>query len=469
MGRAVAAIIGIISLRVSTELLSPTQMGSVTLLSSVTYFFSAAFVTPVSQYVSRGFLEWRDAGRLVKILHGYLVYVVVITIITVCMAGGLQSQYQVVNGFSVGWVMTLVAIFMLSSPISALGTTGFNLRNERGKFVFFSILPALLGLVFATILFKLYSMPELWSLGQIIGFSIACCSWVVLMRALRAESLSALPGNNSILPFSARAVFAFGWPVVAMAVLWWLQSQSYKFVLDRVQGIEVVGFFVIGYALAATPLALYEAAYSQFYEPIFYSELKGQDVSGQAKAWNNYARAYLPGIIITGVFVAGGGPFLAQVLVSESYRVAATQVVVWAAVTESLRVVGGMTYQVGIAKADLRMMILPVFLGAVLAPLGVLILGSLNAVTGTALALLISGIAVQSVGIAMSRRWLPITWPFRRMLLGAALSVPLIVWFGLARWLLPQADMRSALVVLVVGGLYLLGVQAFLFRLRTRI
>ena len=468
LGRVGVALGQIILVRISTELLTPAQLGGVSQMGSLVSFSGLLLAVPIVHYITRGFLEWHDAGILQGYLKRYFAYVLFMAFAVALVAGGIQAQWKLVGGFSTTAVALLAGIHFFSSPISTLGTTGLNLLKKRVSFAIFLNLPIWVGLVVSPVLFSRYSGAEYWSLGQYFGLGVACFSCWFLWRNLSIRAVLPLSGQARSLSFSASAIFAFSWPVMITAALWWMQSQSYRFVLDRIQGVAYVGLFTAGYSLASMPIAMYEGLFGQFYEPIFYGELKGQGREGQAEAWNNYARAYLPGLVVAGTFVAASSPFLAQVLLGEAFRAVALRVVVWAAVIETMRATGSMMYHLGVAKVDNRMTILPVAAGAVLAPLGVLLFGQFDPVLGTIAGLFVAGLAVIIIILTTSHRILPIRWPVHRIMMGFGLSIPLVVGFLGTYWVFPSPATGISLLVLVIGGAYLVGVQAWLFTRRER-
>ena len=462
-GRAGVAMAQIIAVRISTQLLTPVQMGGVSQMGSLASFFSLLLVVPVGHYITRGFLEWHDAGRLQRYLRCYCAYIVSVAFVAAVAAGAIQLQWHLVSGFGTPAVVLLISIYMLASPISSLGATGLNLLNQRVKFALFSNVPVWVALCLSPILFIRYGSPAFWSLGQYVGLAFGGLSCWVLWRHLSARAVVPLPAQERTLSFSVSAVFGFAYAQGITSILWWLQSQSYRFVLDRIQGTANVGLFAVGYSLAAVPIALYEGLFGQFYEPVFYGELKGQGSEGQARAWNNYARAYLPGLVLVGTYVAAGVPFLAQVLLGGTFRAAAIQVALWAAIIEAMRAAGAMMHFLGMAKVDMRILIPPVFAGALLAPLSVLILGQLDPLLGTVAGLFIAGFAGMMIMVITSRRVLPIDWPVRRMMVGLLLSIPLAGGFWVAHRVLPSPGIGLALFVLALGGVYLVPAQAWLF------
>jgi O-antigen/teichoic acid export membrane protein len=468
LGRAGVALAQIIIVRISTELLSPAQLGGISQLGSLAWFFCIVFTVPVGMYITRGFLEWNDAGILRDYLRRYLVYILVATFVAAILSGSIQMRWQLISGFSAVSVVLLISIYMFSSPVSALGTTGLNLVNQRIQFAFFSNVPVWIALGISPVLFRRYSDPAFWIFGQYIGLSIACLSCWALWRYLRTSiSVSELTPRK-VMPFNFFSIFHFSWPVMIASVMWWMQSQSYKFVLDRIHGIDNVGLFTVGYSMVIVPIGIYEGLFGQFYQPFFFRELKGQNMQGVANAWNNYARAYLPGLAVFGVYVAAGAPFLARVLLGEAFRNVAIHVALLGVIIEIMRAAGGMISHLGVAKVDNRITILPTVVGALLAPTGVYFLGRFEPIIGTVVGLFIAGFVVIVIIIITSRRALPIVWPVRRIVTGFLLSVPLAVGLHIASQLIPEPGTVVSLFVLVIGGAYVLVIQAWLFAYREK-
>jgi O-antigen/teichoic acid export membrane protein len=465
IGRALQMVAKIISIRVSTTLLSPGQLGSVSQMMSMAGGFGQILFSPVWIYIMRGFRDWHESGVLLKNLMIYLKYIIIVSFFSMICAGLLQWIFHAVNGISIMWVVVLVGIYLLFFPINSAGTNGLNLLYRRVEFVVFSNLANWVGLGLAAILVIVFSHQVYWVLGQYLGIAIAATSFIFLVMHLRSFKGKRVVECDSkkIIPFNIRAVFPFAWPQLVTSIMWWIQSQSYRFVLDKIGVIADVGLFSVSYGLAATPIILFESLFGQFYEPIYYDNLKGKDINGQAEAWNDYASAYVPAVLLVGTFVASSGPFLAKVFLGPRFQTV-TNFFIWPAITEILRSIGATTHFLGIAKMDMRVLLLPVAVGAILAPTGVTLLGQWDALHGTGLALCIAMAASTVIGIYIGLRALPVTWPIRRILLSGLLAVPMIMGFQISKWVMPHPTIWLALIVLAIGGLYLLMAEYFLAR-----
>ncbi len=65
---------------------------------------------------------------------------------------------------------------------------------------------------------------------------------------------------------------------------------------------------------------MFDTLFTEYYRPLFYTEIAHSDPEKKARAWNRYASAYFPTLVLIGVFFVFGGRFLVQLLVGEEFR-----------------------------------------------------------------------------------------------------------------------------------------------------
>jgi len=460
-GRALGAIGGILTTRVATELMLPEQLGAVAQMLAVAGFFRMVVATPVVYYVLRGLLEWRAEGVLARCLRRYGGFLLGVSVVATVIAGTVQRAWGVVVGFTPGWVAALVALYLVSYAGSTLGTTGLNILNRRVWFVVFNNAPIWAGLALGILFFQRQPGATTWSLGQYLGFAIACLSLPLLLRAGREGAAPA--AGRPVTPGTIPAMLRFAVPGAALASLSWMQYQSYRFVMEPISGAASVGLFAVGYGIAANVVGTFEVVFNQFYETLFFTDLKGAGREGQTRAWDRFARVYLPGLVLVAALTISGAPFLARIMVAERFRSTTAQLVAWCGVVEALRAAGAVGHHLSIARVDMRLFITSALAGAVLAPAGVIVFAPGYPLLGTAVGLLISSAVAFALVVRQSRAALPVTWPIRSTLLAAFASLPLVAALEWIRWFRPQPGPLLSLAALGMGALYVLAVQVRFF------
>lgn len=461
VGRGLQVLAGFLTIKIATTFLSPDQLGSMNQMMSLAILGTSALFVPISAYIGRGCLEWRDAGVLTDHLAAYLRSVMTVAPLLGLAAWGLQYQSRLVSGVAPVWVGGLVMLYTIGYSLHTMGTSGLNLIGRRSLYVFFGNVAVWGGLALALFYSQAAMTPEVWLLGIFSGFILSSLSFAYLVRYGREGIPTHVTAGHGLLAFDRRTVLMFVWPQAVVFALWWIQSQSYRFVLTWIADIANVGLFAAGYMICSVPMQTFETLFNEFYSPTFFRALKGQGVEGMAQAWNAYAGAYIPAVIIFGAFLVGNAPFLVKVLLGEQFQSVAP-ILIWPALTETVRAISSSLHQLGLAKVDMRVNLVPVLVGALLAPTLVYVLAPYEPLLGTAFALLAAGVAVLAVIIPISYRALPVAWPVRRIMYALALGIPLVLLGRLMAVGFGEISESTAVMTLVFSGLVMMVMQYFM-------
>ena len=458
LGRALQVLAGLITIKTATTVLSPGEVGSMNQLMSLAILGTSALLMPMTAYIGRGCLEWMDAGILSQRLGSYLLIILAVALACGSVAWAIQTQLMVVSGMAPVWVGGLVVLYTVGFALHTMGSSGLNLIGHRFLYVLFVNMAAWGGLLLAIWWSKQDASPELWLLGIFFGFLLSSLSYVLLDRYARGAvpvSASRLP---DVLPFDWKTMSMFVGPQAIAFLFFWIQTQSYRFVLSWVTDITTVGLFAAGYMICSVPMQTFESLFNEFYSPTMFRALKGQNIEGIARAWNDYAAAYIPAVILFGAFLIGNATFLVKLLLGEQFQVIAS-ILIWPALTETFRAISSTLHQLGLAKVDMTVNILPVMIGALVAPTLVYLLAPSEPLLGTALALLAAAGAAFTAVIPISRRALPVVWPVRRILYAAALAVPLCLLGRMMGIGFGELSEGKAMIALVISGLAMVLLQ----------
>lgn len=457
-GRGLQMIGGVVALRVATGVMPPETLGYVAQTTSIVILLCSTMVAPVSNYISRGLLGWIDAGVARRNLLRFSAFVVVAAVASGLMVFLACSYTAIVEGLPALSLGMLTTLYVVGNSLHLSSASALNLLGLRLAYVVFCNLSLWGGLGLAVGIYAFFPGPEGWLLGLFAGYLVASSAFLMVLEQAR----KATRRSGDSLPLTIQAVITFAWPQVLTAVLWWAQSQSYRFVLGEVGGPALVGLFVAGYTVCSGTMQSLETLFNEIYSPKLYRSLADQGQAGLAKTWNEYASAYLPAVVLFGAFLVGMGPILARILLAEQYH-EIIPFLFLPALTEMLRAFASALSIMGVAKLDMRITLLPVLVGATLSPFFVYIFGSIDSMLGTAVGMFLAYLIVFLVVIPISRYTLPISWPIGRMLGAALFGLPLIV-LGQYLPMVVDATLVTSLFVLAIGILYLIGAQYILAR-----
>lgn len=462
IGRGVLVLASIISIRVYTSLLSRAEVGRYSLLSALGTGVTLILISPVGMYINRRLLEWGREGTARRHLLSYGRYLLLVTGIAVALLVLVKTAAGIGIQVSTPWLIVAVVGTVLISTLNNTVVTSINLLGHRLCFATLANLSAWIGLGVSTMLATtVRADAEHWLLGVIVGqIPIVVLGSAILARLFRARIQSVIrPDPTS---FSVPVVWSFAWPLVISTGLYWVQTQGYRFVLNDVAGLESVGVFTVGFTIGVSLTAVFDSLFTQFYHPVFYGEIAHGNAEAQAQAWNRYARAFFPALVLMSAFVGGMGSYFARIFTGEDFR-AAGSVVAWGVLAESLRQVTTMLSLVAHARVDMKRLITPSLIGVGVSLCGVHLLGATDPLNGTGFALAAGGTAWVALLVVQMRRLLPqISFPSVTIVLASLLAVPLILSSFLIDSIWSKISTATALFVVGVGSIYMLGTQLLL-------
>lgn len=462
-GRAAQFLLALVMMRVATTLLSPEEMGRVSLVVTTTAFFAFFLISPVGMFINRRLHAWQANGTARQYLTNYVTYLLLVALVA---AAGMLLLYVtgVVDfGVSIGWMILLVCGSLIFSTINLTAIPSLNLLGDSGRFVLLSI--AMIASSFACAsLLVLMAQPsaQYWLFGQLLGqtFIGAIGVKVLFARLQQPRILNAPP---TIHRRHLQALFNFAWPVAIAAGLGWLQGQGYRYIMAEQLGLAQLGLFVAGYGISAGVIAGFESVLTTYFQPRLYRDVNMVDPTGHAQAWHCYAAAVIPSLLLTVAFIVMLAPELTRIFLGENFQSAADYVI-WGALAEAARVLIGVYSLIAHVYMRTRWLILPNIIGAVLSiMLCALLIPSYGAV-GAGIGLVSSGFAVVMTMHVLLTKWVGGGVPIRAIVTAGVLAAILWGWEIVLRYFLDAAGRWFVIEILVTVGISYLLLQYFILR-----
>ena len=394
LGRAAQLLIALIMMRVATTLLTPEEMGKVSLVMTTTAFFAMFLVNPVGMFINRRIHAWQKNGNGTIHLIRYAIYLILIALFAALVLVAIDSVRWFNFGLSVNSLLILVCGSLIFNTINQTAIPSLNLLGESRKFLLMSLLTIIASFICAT-LFVTWGHPTAhnWLLGILLGQALL---GVVGIKFLFNLIKSA---DKNVIAIAVRKqhlnkLWSFAWPVAIAAGLAWLQGQGYRYLMEEQLGLTQLGLFVAGYGISAGMIAGFESVLTTYFQPRLYRDVsieKNHDKNVQAWQW--YAAAVMPSLILTIVFIIILAPELTAVFLGEDFRSAA-DFLIWGAIAEAARILIGVYALIAHIFMRTRWLVIPNLIGALLSMIlcAVLIpiLGSVGVGVGLATAGVIS-------------------------------------------------------------------------------
>lgn len=450
-------------LRVATTLLSPEEMGRVSLVLTTTAFFALFLVNPVGMFINRRLHAWQTSGAARRYLIRYVNYLLLVALVAAISLPFLYVMGLADFGISIGWLIFLVCGSLLFNTINQTAIPSLNLLGDSGRFVLLSVATIIASFICATLLVLMVQpAAQYWLFGLLLGQTfIAVIGTKVLFARLQKPGIP--PPPPTIHRRHLQALFGFAWPVAIAAGLGWVQGQGYRYLMEGQPGLAQLGLFVAGYSISAGMIAGFESVLTTYFQPRLYRDASVDHPARKAQVWQRYAAAVIPSLLLTVAFIVMLAPELTRLFLGDNFQSAADYVV-WGALAEAARALMGIYSLIAHVYMRTRWLILPNLLGAVLSIiLCVLLIPGFGA-AGAGMALVISGFAVVVTMHVLLTRQVGGGPPIRPVLM-AGVSVAALWGMTLGlRHLLDATGWGLIAGVLVLVGIAYLGLQYLFLR-----
>lgn len=446
-GRAAQFVLLLLVMRVATSYLPPDEMGRLSLITAATAFFALFLVNPVGMFINRRFHAWDALGHAKYYLKLHWLYLLVVSLVAAASLAALNKIHAFGFQFNTAWLLVLVCGSLFFNTINQTAIPSLNLLEFRGRFITLTLATIGASLVGSFLLVSVFKpTAEYWLLGLLIGQAVFAVIGVKLFfDKLQPEIPVKAPSGAHL-----KLLFHFAWPVAISVGFNWLQTQGYRFLVADSLGLAALGLFVAGYGISAGLMAAFESVLTTYFQPKFYKRVSNNDRAEQSLAWNKYAGAILPSLMLVTFLLAGLAPELTRFMVGPAYQ-SASQFVVWGVLAEGARVLAGVYSMSAHAKMKTRLLLMPNLLGAGICIALIWVLAPAMGAHGVGLARSLAGLGMVVAMHYLMIAALEMQLPYRLLLKGTVMGATLFLIAASGRWALGGTDSLTSAGILIVG------------------
>jgi O-antigen/teichoic acid export membrane protein len=390
IGRAVQFILALAMLRVATTMLSPEEMGKVSLIFTTIAFFAMFLVNPVGMFINRRMHAWQASGVAADYLKRYVGYLFVVAIFAAISLPLLSLSGLVNFGISIDWIIGFVCISIVFNTINQTAIPLLNMLGDRQRYTQLSVATLAVSFLLAFLFVKMLERTaQYWVFGVLLGQTILAGFGTKRLLSM----LDLQDGSNASPTLNIRhfqALYNFAWPVAIAAGLGWVQLQAYRYIMEINLGVAQLGLFVAGYSISAGLIAGFESILTTYFQPRLYKDVNTGDINAQRQAWKNYATVVIPSLLLTVALIMLLSRELTALLLGTQFKDAAV-FVLWGAIAEAARVLSGVYSLIAHVRMQTRWLILPSSISAGLSVILSIILIPLVGTQGAGIALAVSG------------------------------------------------------------------------------
>lgn len=392
LGRLFQVIVAFATIRLATTFLPPSEMGVMTLLTTVISFFSLFFVSSVGAYISRRLHAWYSSGQLKNYLYLHFLFLLLTALISAVIIIGLSKTSWVNFSQNLLFTILLLSLTLIFTTANQTNLSALNMLGFRNWFVVLSLFTTCSVLGFSILLVTVFEKNAyFWLGGSVIGqILFGILSWK-LLKIKTIKHHVAAPKVVDLFCERASHIFNFIWPLTVTLILAWSQLQSYKFIFENSFGVFALGLFATGLGVSAGILASLESVLTTYLLPTVYKKINNEVEERWLKTWYDYALIVMTIILFFIVFIAFFHKEITKILVGPMYQAAAS-FVVGGAIIEFFRIGNGVLSLIAHAKMNTKVLIFPNLIGAISAlGLSIILIPTLG-MMGVLAALIVAGV-----------------------------------------------------------------------------
>lgn len=463
IGKLIQVAIVIATIKISTMLLSPEEMGNIYLFLTVQTFFVLTFISPIGQYINRKTHSWEKEKSIVDNLSILIIYTLFISLFSVLVGYLIYSYFNVGNSFEIYIFLLLLFSFVFIVTLNQTFIPMLNLLHYRMNFTVLTILTSLFILFFGYLAIYIYvPKAEYWLFGILISNFLFAFYGYILIKKRTLNNFSGFKYIfNKLKCYDYNKLLLIVIPISIATLFMWLQNSGYRIIIEQKVGLEFLGFLGVGLAVSGQIASVFESILTQYLSPIYYQKISIQnDIQHRTESFNWLINIKLPMYFLLAIFVTFFAEYIVDLLVNEKYKEVYIYSIfgIW---IEFFRMMTNILYSVSLSELKTKKIMLPYIIGSLVTIILVYFSSlQVNYELYLPIALLIGGILTMIVMYISMKKLIDFKIDFRLIFFSFLVSLPYFSTY------LFNFETNLVLNLLVVGsfGLYFLGTIYFIYK-----
>lgn len=317
-GRFLQIVIMLVTLRLSTNYLSPREMGMMYLIFALTGFFGYVFVGPLGHYINRKTHDWSEQ----KILYSklYIVSIIVIALIilfTVFL--NILNYFDILDIVNDIYIVSLIVFYVLFHTWNQIVIPMLNILEYRKIFIFFTLLTSLTSLIASYFLILFMGNKAIfWILGQITGYALVALLATFYLRRVIYHDIKKVLITTILSWANVKSKLLFIAPLIVVAICISMQTQVYRVIIEYNIGLEWLGYFGVGITVAMAIGSSFESVVMQYFHPIIYKSMNNEEEFQAIK--NKILTKTIAIYLLMAIFTTYFSQYIVAILVDDKYH-----------------------------------------------------------------------------------------------------------------------------------------------------
>jgi len=324
VGAQVSAGIGsLIGLRILTEVLNPTQYGTMAILMTAISIISIAYTGPLSNSAGRFYASAVAEKKTAQYYNSITVLMIPLDLIVIIACATALFLYpEDLKMLESGDEIKILIALALYAVIEAKYTILDNIANAAQKRILVFVSKTLKIWGMYSIVYLLAKNYDLKLSDVLLSYAASTFLVVVFLflNVVPKEVLNIKKYSKGYI----RSLFAYAWPFATWGVTLWAYNASSRFAVQKFQNIEEVANIAILVQLGSLPINFCVSALTAYLLPLYFEKAAGQNFANgifhvytSVLKWASISAVCLAMGFILAQFSA---ELVFQLLVADTYR-----------------------------------------------------------------------------------------------------------------------------------------------------
>jgi O-antigen/teichoic acid export membrane protein len=276
-GHATAAISGVLSVRLFTELVPPVVFGGANLLIGMLGLASHVLIAPITQTQIRYHTVYQ-AGGTGDQFTGYIARLAAASATTIIVLVSICLQIWPDARMGAGpTVPVWLALWTAVWTTKAVLINRLNAERRQKFFALWAASDSILVLLSTSAMLVLWPTVEGFIAGQVVGMALT----ISFFGTPLLHSLVRQAGINASSRQAARQqILGYGLPFIAFGILGWVSHLSERYVLAAYVDVAAVGQYAAAYAIASRLPMITSVVLNDLFRPILFTHENQSDSAG---------------------------------------------------------------------------------------------------------------------------------------------------------------------------------------------
>ncbi len=461
LGKIFQVILMILSIRISTILLDPKEMGTIYIFTTTYTFFVFLLISPFGQYINRHTYKWYKNKTILDNLMLYFFYLVFVSSMSIFI-GYLLYNFEVITNIELLPFICLLFGFVLFLTLNQTIIPLLNMLHYRLIFTTLTIFTALGIIVLGTLFLSLFGHnAQNWLLAIVFSnIIVVIIGLFVLKKKINENVHSVFVSLKKLTMLKLKEILIFTIPLSFSTLFMWGQNSGYRIIVEKNIGLEFLGFLGVGLAISSQISSTFESIVMQYFHPIYYQQITDATYSDRKKAINILINKILPIYFMLAIFLCVFAKYIVIILADSKYHGAYifTMFGIW---IEFFRMVTNLLGNISQSEMNTKKFMVPYLIGSITT----LVLVYISSLTleykmYIPISLIIGGFTTMLVMYIFMKKLINFKIYSKLVFVGIITTIPYfsVYFFSF------NVDIYTSLLMVVSFGLYFLGTIYFIYK-----